>query len=84
MPVNAGFLRAAARATSVCWLALYRRDDTYRLEVKDDGRGGAITEGLGARSIRTRVEALGGQVAWYGDAGMRLVIDIPLAESPPR
>jgi len=68
----------------VCWLALYRREDAYRLEVKDDGRGGAIDEGLGARSMRTRVEALGGQIAWYGDAGMRVVIDIPLPESAHR
>lgn len=62
----------------VCWLAFYKIDGAYRLEVKDDGRGGAIAEGLGARSIRTRVEALGGTVAWHGDSGMRVVIDIPL------
>jgi two-component system, NarL family, sensor histidine kinase DesK len=62
----------------VCWLAFYRMDGAYRLEVKDDGRGGSIAEGLGARSIRTRVEALGGTVAWYGEAGMRVVIDIPV------
>lgn len=64
----------------VCWLAFYKVDGAYRLEVKDDGRGGAITEGLGARSIRTRVEALGGTVAWHGDSGMRVVIDIPFAD----
>ena len=68
----------------VCWLAFYKMDGAYRLEVKDDGRGGAIAEGLGARSIRTRVEALGGKVAWHGEAGMRVVIDIPLAEDARR
>ena len=68
----------------VCWLAFYRMDGVYRLEVKDDGRGGSIAEGLGARSIRTRVEALGGKVAWYGDAGMRVVIDVPISADARR
>jgi two-component system, NarL family, sensor histidine kinase DesK len=63
----------------LCKLALYRSTTAYRLEVADDGCGGSITEGLGVRSIRARVEAVGGSVAWHSEAGTRLVIVLPLA-----
>jgi two-component system, NarL family, sensor histidine kinase DesK len=63
----------------LCKLALYRSGATYRLEVADDGCGGAMAEGIGVRSIRTRVEAVGGSAAWHGEAGTRLVIVLPFA-----
>jgi two-component system, NarL family, sensor histidine kinase DesK len=62
----------------LCKLALYRSDAAYRLEVADDGCGGSIGEGIGVRSIRTRVEAVGGSVAWHSESGTRLVIVLPL------
>lgn len=66
-----------AHAT-LCKLALYRREDAYRLEVSDDGRGGTFAEGIGMRSIRMRIEALGGRAAWECDSGTRLIVEIPL------
>lgn len=66
-----------ARAT-LCRLAFYRRDDAYCLEVVDDGASGALDEGIGMRSIRARVEALGGRAAWHTSGGTRLVIELPL------
>jgi two-component system, NarL family, sensor histidine kinase DesK len=67
-----------ARA-KLCKLALYRADAAYRLEIEDDGLGGPIAEGIGVRSIKIRVEALGGSAAWHNESGTRLVIDLPFA-----
>jgi two-component system, NarL family, sensor histidine kinase DesK len=67
-----------AQATR-CQLSCRKLDDSVRLLVKDNGRGGAHREGLGMRSIRARVEAFGGIAAWDGRSGTALMITLPLA-----
>jgi two-component system sensor histidine kinase DesK len=62
-----------------CRLALFRAEDEYRLEISDDGRGGAHEEGVGMRSIRTRAEALGGTAVWSSAVGTRLSVSLPIA-----
>lgn len=66
-----------ARA-SLCRLSLYKAEASYRLEIADDGRHAALAEGIGMRSIRARVEALGGKAAWHTQTGTQLIIDLPL------
>ena len=61
-----------------CRLVLTQSDGAYRLEISDDGRGGQHAEGLGMRSIRARIEALGGTAAWRTDAGTQLAITLPI------
>jgi two-component system sensor histidine kinase DesK len=62
-----------------CRLALFRADGAYRLEIADDGRGGALEEGVGMRSIRTRAEALGGTAKWSSANGTMLSVTLPIA-----
>jgi two-component system, NarL family, sensor histidine kinase DesK len=69
-----------ARAT-VCRVRVERRDDVCRLEVADNGRGGALTQGNGLRGLRERVEALGGSVAWHGIKGTQLAVTLPATHS---
>ncbi len=67
---------------SACHVRFERQGDRGRLEVIDDGTGGALREGNGLRGLRERVEALGGSVE-VGPAprsrGHRLAISVPLA-----
>lgn len=49
------------------------------LIVEDDGRGGDVTEGHGLAGIRSRVSQLGGSVVVAADAGVRLMITLPIA-----
>lgn len=63
-----------------CRLVLCRAGEAYRLEICDDGCGGAYQEGVGMRSIRTRAEALGGTARWSSAAGTQLCVSLP-AES---
>lgn len=60
-----------------CTIRLERDDDVYRLEVKDDGRGGLSREGMGMRGIRERVEAIGGHAAWRSESGTALTVTVP-------
>jgi signal transduction histidine kinase len=56
-------------------------DGTLRVEVSDDGRGGAdLGGGSGLRGLADRVEALGGTLAVESPrgAGTRLVAELPL------
>jgi two-component system, NarL family, sensor histidine kinase DesK len=69
-----------ARATA-CSVRVERHGDTCRLEVVDDGRGGALTQGNGLRGLRERVEALGGSVAWQGMQGTQLAVIVPATRS---
>ena len=65
-----------ARAT-VCQVRWEHRGEYCRLDVIDDGRGGAFAEGNGLRGLRERVESLGGSVAWQAVNGMRLAVTLP-------
>jgi two-component system sensor histidine kinase DesK len=62
-----------------CRMTLQKTDTAYRLEVRDDGRGGVHQEGLGMRGIRERVAAIGGNVSWNAGPGTELTITVPIA-----
>lgn len=68
-------------------LRIMRRQDRLCVEVADDGVGLAtpISDGLGMRGMRERVEAQGGALVASNDAqgGARLVAELPLL-SPER
>jgi two-component system sensor histidine kinase DesK len=63
---------------TACRLTLLRMENALRLEIADDGRGGAHREGVGMRSIRTRAEALGGTAEWSSGDGTRLCVTLPI------
>jgi two-component system, NarL family, sensor histidine kinase DesK len=65
---------AAARH---CRVTLERIDSGYRLQVRDDGRGGIDREGMGMRGIRERIAAIGGNVAWKVGVGTELIVTVP-------
>jgi two-component system sensor histidine kinase DesK len=67
-----------------CRITLQQSDAVYRLEVRDDGRGGSHREGLGMRGIRERVAGVGGSVAWNAGPGTELAITIPAATHASR
>jgi two-component system, NarL family, sensor histidine kinase DesK len=69
-----------ARA-SRCHMNFSFADGGYRLEVGDDGRGGALQEGMGMQGIRERVRALGGTATWRAASprGTTLVVTVPAA-----
>ena len=65
---------------SHAWLSIDTRADGYRLEIRDDGVGGAdLAHGTGLRGLRDRVEAIGGTLELRsapGD-GTHLAVTIP-------
>ncbi len=61
-----------------CSMSLKGTPGGYRLEIRDDGRGGVHREGMGMQGIRERVKAIGGEVAWQSGRGTELIIDVPL------
>ncbi|HEY0023452.1 MAG TPA: sensor histidine kinase [Longimicrobium sp.] len=63
-----------------CSVRLRREPGGYVLEVEDDGRAGAVTEGSGLRGMRERVEAAGGTMmggAGIGGRGVRISVRVP-------
>jgi signal transduction histidine kinase len=69
-----------ARATS-CALTVVTRDGRLKVEIVDDGVGGAdARKGTGLRGLVDRVEALGGRltIASSKGGGTRLTAEIPL------
>lgn len=66
-----------------CLLKLAPVNGSCRFEIQDDGRGGNQIEGNGLRGMRERVEALGGTLKRETDAGTRLTIEFPLANTKP-
>jgi two-component system sensor histidine kinase DesK len=62
-----------------CRMTLEKTDESYRLEVRDDGRGGVQQEGMGMRGMRERVAAIGGNVSWNSGLGTELTITVPIA-----
>jgi two-component system sensor histidine kinase DesK len=63
---------------AVCRIRLELTENSYRLEVSDDGCGGSVEEGNGLRGMRERVEALGGEMKRETSQGTRLTVTIPL------
>ena len=63
------------------WLT--RRDDELRVEVVDDGRGGANPTGGGLQGLAQRVAALDGTLEVYSPAGGPTVVraSLPCASS---
>ena len=54
-------------------------DGVARVEVADDGAGGAaVGEGSGLRGLADRIEALGGTFGIASGAGTRVWAEIPL------
>jgi two-component system, NarL family, sensor histidine kinase DesK len=60
-----------------CRIALEQTEAETRLEVRDDGRGGAAPEGIGLASMRERVEGLGGRLERRAETGTSLRIVLP-------
>jgi signal transduction histidine kinase len=58
-------------------------DGTLRVEVRDDGVGGACPEGSGLQGLRDRVEALDGwlEVEYPADGGTLIAATIPIPAS---
>jgi two-component system sensor histidine kinase DesK len=63
-----------------CRITLQREGTEAALEIADDGRGGALTEGNGVTGMRQRLAAIRGALDVRGDAGMRLRVRVPLTE----
>jgi two-component system sensor histidine kinase DesK len=60
-----------------CRITLEQTAEETRLEVSDDGRGGAAPEGIGLASMRERVEGLGGRLERRAETGTSLRIVLP-------
>jgi signal transduction histidine kinase len=59
-----------------------RRAEVLRVEIADDGDGGADPEGAGLTGLRQRVEALDGRLAVQsGDLGTTIRAELPCASS---
>src|SRR5262245_2735808 len=75
-----------ARATSVDVTVCYR-PDVLELEVRDDGRGSATSDGMGHGlvGIRERVKIYGGEMSAQPAPGGGFVLStrLPVAEDPP-
>ena len=67
-----------------CRLRLEQQNGTCRLEIQDDGLGGANGEGNGLRGMRERVEMLGGTLERSTASGTTLTITLPLKDVPSR
>ena len=62
-----------------------RRADVLRVEIADDGDGGADPDGAGLTGLRQRVEALDGRLAVQsGDLGTTIRAELPCASSSPK
>jgi len=60
------------------------RTDTLRVQIRDDGRGGAtLAGGTGLRGLQDRAEALGGRLFLHStpDAGTTLRLELPLTDA---
>jgi signal transduction histidine kinase len=54
--------------------------DLLQVQVRDDGRGGAVAQGTGLVGLKDRVEALGGRILLHSPpgAGTALRLELPL------
>ncbi|HLJ44724.1 MAG TPA: sensor histidine kinase [Bryobacteraceae bacterium] len=64
-----------------CRIRFGRGPSCCELEIADDGRGGASTEGTGLTGMRERVETLGGAIVRDSERGTRILIRLPLPEA---
>ena len=64
-----------------CYLQLQQIGAVCQLEIRDDGLGSLTTEGYGLRGMRERVEAFGGTLLQDAQAGTKLIVTLPLAQS---
>ena len=71
-----------ARAAQVT-LGLETPGTGVRLTVSDDGIGISGSEGSGIRGMRERVVAAGGSVAFDGDKGTRVSVEMPFGAAVP-
>jgi len=70
----------ATRVDVRTWLA----EDQLRLDVRDDGRGGADpSDGTGLTGIKDRVAALGGTVRVRSEAGQGTSLEVALPCASP-
>ncbi|MFL6196488.1 MAG: histidine kinase [Thermoanaerobaculia bacterium] len=72
-------IRHAAAGT--CRIALEQTEAETRLEIRDDGRGGAAPEGLGLSGMRERIEGMGGRLERCAEDGTTLRITLPRREA---
>jgi signal transduction histidine kinase len=66
---------------SQAWIRVRQHDGSLRIEIEDDGVGGArVDGGSGLRGLADRVAALGGSLALDSPpgSGTRLTIKLPL------
>lgn len=68
-----------ANAT-VCRVRLQADDETVRLIIHDDGRGGPMHEGNGVSGMRARVQEAGGSLAIDGGQGMLVHVMLPVRQ----
>jgi two-component system sensor histidine kinase DesK len=64
-----------------CSMRLGQHNGSCHLEIEDDGRGGAHSEGNGLRGMRERVEMMGGTLTRDSQAGTRITINLPLKQA---
>lgn len=64
-----------------CRISLEEANGEVRLEIHDDGRGGAAPFGVGLSAMRERVEGLGGRMERQGDGGTTLTVALPLRQA---
>lgn len=77
-------LRHAGAQRAVVLVGVDPTGDALDVEVRDDGRGPAGSDGFGLRGLRERVAVLGGTVSVDApdDGGFRLRARVPLAAGP--
>lgn len=66
-----------------CAIRLRREGDRIRLDIEDDGVGGAATGGNGLAGMRARIAEVGGAVEHDGGDGWRLAVSIPAGGTGP-
>jgi two-component system sensor histidine kinase DesK len=66
---------------SHCQIQLCQIDGAYRLNIRDDGRGGVVEQGMGLRGMRHRAESVGGSVSCKSGRGIDLTVTLPVASA---
>jgi two-component system sensor histidine kinase DesK len=66
-----------------CEIRLVADGSSLRLDVRDDGKGGAAPDGSGLLGMRSRVVALGGRVEREGRDGTRVTVTLPIEAAVP-